>query len=218
MELTEIKSLVKDGTIIAQYDTTTVIEAFLPLITDSSSKTSVIITYGPQTTRREGLAMEMVGNQTSIPVPQVIAIQIDESLYGPITYIVQEKRKGIALSKALPRMDEEACVKVSQQLKDILLELSSKLDAAGPFGRFHHPGLFHHGVFCRDGICEANDPKGVIDYLVEAASPIPAFDLIAVLEKLSAAQYALKKRPNMCDEFLRQVDNVTINPGKGLRG
>ncbi|KAK0476438.1 kinase-like domain-containing protein [Armillaria novae-zelandiae] len=80
----------------------------------------LIIKYGTSVRAGEGIAMRIVAAQTSIPVPEVISIVEDRET----TYVVQRKLTGIHLSEIIDDLEEATGLRIQEQLRHILTQLS----------------------------------------------------------------------------------------------
>ncbi|KAJ7507232.1 kinase-like protein [Mycena galericulata] len=107
---------------------------------------NIVVKYGPRVRPEEANATQFVADSTSIRVPKIHAVVHDDA--DNMTYIVQEKLLGSSLLSHLPSLDTDARAVITEELKHILLELST-LDTRGPMGLFERPSLYDTGRFSR---------------------------------------------------------------------
>ncbi|KAJ6590548.1 kinase-like domain-containing protein [Mycena vulgaris] len=102
-----------------------------------------LVKFGDHVSAEEGRATRFVVQWTSIPVARIYAILHDETT--GVTYIVQEKLRGVPLMTLLPTLDVTARDTLASELKEILCELT-KLDPRGPMGLFGRPSKYDGGI------------------------------------------------------------------------
>ncbi|OJT07952.1 hypothetical protein TRAPUB_1163 [Trametes pubescens] len=108
----------------------------------------VVVKYGRRVSKSEALAMQLMRDATTVPLPRAYAYFSEPATEkrDRCGYLVMEKVPGIPLVDALPRLDEAACDKIASQLRVYLSSLRS-ISSAGKWGIVGKNGVFHGGLF-----------------------------------------------------------------------
>ncbi|KAL1940600.1 hypothetical protein VTO73DRAFT_8035 [Trametes versicolor] len=108
----------------------------------------VIVKYGRRVYKSEALAMQLVRDATTVPLPSVHAYFSEPATdtQERCGYLVMEKVPGIPLVDALLRLDEPSCDRIASQLRAYLSSLRS-ISSAGRWGIVGRNGVFHGGLF-----------------------------------------------------------------------
>ncbi|EIW65286.1 kinase-like protein, partial [Trametes versicolor FP-101664 SS1] len=142
----------------------------------------VIVKYGRRVYKSEALAMQLVRDATTVPLPSVHAYFSEPATDAQerCGYLVMEKVPGIPLVDALPRLDEPSCDKIASQLRAYLSSLRS-ISSAGRWGIVGRNGVFHGGLFRylhrplteeqweHGNSCVATCTKDVFEYFAKAS-------------------------------------------------
>jgi len=134
----------------------------------------LIIKYGRAVWKTEAIAMQLVHERTTVPVPRLFAYLFERVGTSRCGYIVMEKVPGVMLSSVIDTLDDNAVEAVTKQLAKQLQELK-KLDSEG-WGMPGKKGMYHKTYFCYiSGPARIQSTKEFISYFASAAgTPLPA--------------------------------------------
>lgn len=141
---------------------------------DSTRPQTLIIKFGRQVWKTEALAMKLVAERTSVPVPKLYAYlserQGPESRKG---YIIMEKVPGTVLADSIDALDGDTVAYVANQLKEYVDELH-KLDGQG-WGLPGKDGMYHRTYFnYAPGPARLSSTKEFINYYaIQGGAPLP---------------------------------------------
>lgn len=134
----------------------------------------LIVKYGPAVWKTEAIAMQLVREHTTVPVPRILSYVSERiGTSSRCGYIVMEKVQGVMLSSVIDTLDDNAVEAVSAQLASYLRELT-KLDSAG-WGMPGKKGMYHKTYFnFASGPARLQSTKEFIAYFASAADmPLP---------------------------------------------
>lgn len=108
----------------------------------------VVVKYGRRVYKSEALAVQLVRNATTVPLPRAYAYFSEPATErrDRCGYLVMEKVAGVPLVDVLPRLDDASCDKIALQLRTYLSSLRS-IPSAGRWGIVGKNGIFHGGLF-----------------------------------------------------------------------
>ncbi|KAI0370477.1 kinase-like protein [Pilatotrama ljubarskyi] len=141
----------------------------------------LIIKFGRRVYRSEALAMQLVRDKTTVPVPRLYAYFSELSSGGEerCGYLVMEKVSGVSLLDVLARLDEASGISIASQLRSHICSLRS-LSSPGKWGVVGRDGVFHGGQFkylhrpfteeqLRYGNpCRVSSTRDVVEYFARA--------------------------------------------------
>ncbi|ROT41239.1 kinase-like protein [Sodiomyces alkalinus F11] len=85
--------------------------------------------------RREAEAMDYVKKNTSIPIPTVLRVHLDDASNGKSSWILMQRLSGLELGTAWPQMDDDARSETICQLRSYLEQLHRLRPATAVVGR-----------------------------------------------------------------------------------
>ncbi|KAI0631159.1 kinase-like protein [Trametes polyzona] len=172
--LDAVKSFIKREKTLASSHHVTVVEV-----------DDVVIKYGPRVYKSEALAMQLVRETTTVPLPQVLSYftEVLDGAKDRCGYLIMEKVPGVLLAQALPNLSDKACDEIASQLRTHLSSLRS-IKSDGKWGIVGRNGVFHGGQFhylhpprteeqhLYGNPCRATSAKDVYDYFAKAAADL----------------------------------------------
>ncbi|KAH8110076.1 kinase-like domain-containing protein [Phellopilus nigrolimitatus] len=169
----------------------------------------LVVKFGPLTWKSEALAMQLVYDRTSVPVPRVRSYLSETVKNQHCGYIVMEKVSGTPLAKVISELSDETCDYITKQLAAYLLELQ-KLDT-GEWGNVGRKNHFHRGYFVlKPGACRVNTIKDFLDYFInQGAWRSNDTRLEGCLKAID------QSRPSMFSHGDLNPENIMINATSG---
>ena len=160
--------------------------------------------------QRELDAIEFVHRFTTIPVPRIIDLQLDEQS-SEFTWILMERIPGVQLGEAWPHLDQVGRARVAAELKGYLEELHSlRPPTAGWIGSCTGGPAYDHRI---DNLAPCGPFKSVADFHDYLVAPI---------KKCPRPEWVTKYRQRLSDEhdtiFIHadlSRENILVDPSTG---
>ena len=165
----------------------------------------LIIKYGADVWKTEATAMQLVHDQTRIPVPKLFAYfrEPPSGQNRGIGYIVMEKVEGTTLDVIIDDLDEGEMLTISKQLKRYLQELKN-LDSKG-WGLVGKNGMYHRNRF-RYGPSRLTSTKDFVNYFAKAGhTPLSDDDEVVLRQQIQGIDLS---RPPMFSHGDLQSSNI----------